>query len=202
MAWISMYLLDKDVELLNHWLNQEEEIAFLVSNGHKEWIAQKEHSIIADIGKQNFGNKHNFAMPHYAEYNLWHVPSGPLPLLAANKDDKIDNPWLGWTENITGRNARLPYFGAGHPGVIHLEIKLPHDNEIRISGFGWIGNHYKMAGNAAAPLTEQFWNKLRRALKKFGPQIPRCNNLNGRKEVFAFPAAYEAIKKGRPCALN
>lgn len=205
MAWIPMYILDKDLDFLNDWLNQEEEIAFLITNGHKKWIAKEEHDIIADIGTQKF-----------AEYNMWHIPSGQLPLLDPNKggeklkfgkddwneDGKVDNPWLGWTENRTGANSRVPYFGAGHPGIIHLEVKLPYDTEIRMSNFGWIGNHYKIIGNGANELTEKFWNKLRRMIKKVATQIPRSNYPSGKKEIYAFPTAYEEIKNGRPCSLN
>lgn len=216
MAWLPMYLLNKDIDFLNDWLNQEEEIAFLVSNGHRKWIAQKEHKIKADIGTQIFGDGHDFAIPNYAEYNLWHIPSGKLPLLDSNRDGvklklgkqdwdengKIENPWLGWTEIRTGANSRIPYFGAGHPGVIHLEINLPHDQEIRMSNFGWIGNHYKIIGNGANELTVKFWSKLKRMAKKVAIQIPRSNDPLGKKEVFAFPTAYEEIKNGRPCSLN
>jgi len=216
MAWLPMYLLDEDVEFLNDWLNQEEEIAFLVSNGHKKWIAKNEHYILTDIATQSFAEGKKFAIPNYAEYNLWHVPSGKLPLLDVNmdgvklkfskedwnEDEKVENPWLGWTELRTGANSRVPYFGAGHPGVIHLEIKLSHDEDIRISNFGWIGNRYKIIGNGAESTTEKFWNKLRRMTKKVATQIPRGNTLDWRKEIFAFPAAYKEIQNGRPCALN
>jgi len=211
-----MYLLDKDVEFLNDWLNQEEEIAFLISDGHKKWIAKKEHEITADIGRQKFGDEYDFVIPNFVEYNLWHVPSGPLPLLDAdlggvilkfskddwNEDRSVKNPWLGWSEIKTGRNSRIPYFGAGHPGVIHLELNLPHDQEIRMSNFGWIGNHYKIIGNKADQSTEKFWNKLRRMAKKVGTQISRSNHPDGKKEIYAFPTAYNDIKNGRPCCLN
>ena len=112
MAWIPMYLLDKDVEFLNDWLNQEEEIAFLVSNGHKRWIAKKEHNVSADIGTQLIGDGYALGMPNYVEYYLWHIPSGQLPLLGDSggtatlkltrehweKDGKVIDPWSGWTE--------------------------------------------------------------------------------------------------------
>jgi hypothetical protein len=217
MAWLPMYLLEKDVEFLNDWLNQEEEVAFLISNGRKKWIAKKEHIIIPDIGTQSIGQGNDFSMPNFVEYSLWHILSGPLPLIEANnggvklklkkedwnEDGKIDNPWLGWTEIRTGANSRVPYFGAGHPGIISLEINLPFDKgEIRMSTFGWIGNHYKIIGNGADPLTEKFWVKLKKMAKKIGTYIPRGNNSNGKKGVFAFPTAYVEIKNGRPCALN
>lgn len=216
MAWLPMYLLGKDVEFLNDWLNQEDEIAFLVSNGHKKWIAKREHNVLADIGNQSVGDGNDFAFPNFAEYNLWHVPSGKLPLLDAStgsvklkfnkvdwdEDGKVGNPWLGWEEIRTGANSRIPYFGAGHPGIIHLEINLPHDEEIRMSSFSWIGNHYKMIGNGADQSTEEFWKKLRRMAKKVGTQIPRSNDPSGKKQIFAFLTAYKEIKNGRPCALN
>ena len=56
---------------LHKWLlNQEEEIAFLISAGHKKWIAKKEHIITADIVTQKFGGEHDFVIPNFAEYNL------------------------------------------------------------------------------------------------------------------------------------
>ena len=215
MAWLPMYLLREDVEFLNDWLNQEEEIAFLVSNGNKKWIAKKQHDIHSDIGTQDFGEGYNFKMPNYVEYNLWHISSGQLPLLGEFKgaklrfsktdngeDGKVLDPWAGWTEIRTGANPRVPYFGSGHPGIIHLQIKKPQTNEIPISCFGWIGNHYKIIGSAADASTEKFWSKLRRMAKKIGTHIPRSNETDRKKEIYAFPTAYKEIKNGRPCSLN
>lgn len=192
-----MYLAQQDVELLNKSLNQEEELAFLISNGERKWIAKKEHDINADLDTQLSGLG-------YAEYNLWHVPSGSLPLLNVYSDASthILNPWAGWTEVRTGANPTVPYFGAGHPGVIHLEIKITDTGEIPLSNFGWIGNHYRIIGNGADKTTEKFWNKLKHIIKKEAKQIPRCNDINGKKEIYAFPAAFEEIKNGRLCSLN
>lgn len=230
MAWLPLYLLQPDVEFLNDWLNQEEEIAFLVANGEGRWIAKKQHDLVGDIGAQPVG-RHFYTtqqftpqeleelsktpIPNFAEYNLWHIPSGPLPRLERNKsasikftkedweqDATIRDPWAGWTEDLQGANARLPYFGAGHPGVIHLEIRLSQQNEIPMSNFGWIGNHYKAIGSSAHGSTEKFWSRLRRMAKKVGTQIPRANMAGGKNEIYAFPAAYAEIQNGRPCALN
>ena len=203
-----MYLLKSDVELLNDWLNNEDEIAFLVPNGSKKWIAKKQYDILAD---SNLPNQSSI----YQQYSLWHVPSGSLPLLGSNRgfaslifnekdsvEEKITDPWNGWTEARTGANPNRPYFGPGHPGVFQLDIKLFPDGEIPISGIQWIGNHYKIIGNGADKSTEFFWNKMRRMAKKIATQIPRCNDGKGRNEIFAFPNAYEEIKNGRPCSLN
>jgi hypothetical protein len=211
MAWLPMYLLESDVEFLNDWLNQEEEIAFLVSNGNKRWIAKKQHEIIKDIGTQEMGSG-NFKIPNFIEYNLWHIPSGPLPLIKRNKggvtlrlkkedwefDNEVPNPWLGWTELVTGANYRVPYFES-HTGIIRLEINLPSNEPIPISNFGWIGNHYSILGSKANPLTEKFWKKLKRMAKKIAIHIPRENQPNGKKEIYAFPDAYKEIKNDRPC---
>jgi hypothetical protein len=212
MAWTPMYLLREDLKYLNDWLNQEDEIAFLVSNRESKWIAKKQHDIISEIGTQIFEDGDDFTIPDFVEYNLWHIPSGQLPLIGGTKlkfskedwsyDDKIFDPWTGWKETRSGANPRIPYFGAGHPGVIHLEIKVSDHDEIPMSSFGWIGNHYKMIGNAADQTTEKFWNKLKRMIKKIGKQIPRSNATDGKKEIFAFPAAYKEIQNGRQCALN
>lgn len=217
MAWIPMYLLAKDVSFLNDWLNQEKKLLFWVFNGLKKWIAKREHNIVNDIGTQVYSS-HGFeyVMPNYVEYYLWHIPSGQLPLLEANngsvklrfqmedwnEDGKIDEPWSSWKEIRSGTNSRIPYLGAGHPGVIHMGINLPNDPEIRMSNFGGIGNHYRIIGNAAEQTTDKFWRKLRKMAKKVGTQIPRCNAADGKKEVFAFSAAYEKIKIGRPCSSN
>ena len=208
MAWLPMYLLESDVEFLNDWLNQESDIAFLASNGRNRWIAQNEYRIIQDLksGHSNYVLR---------KYSLWHIPSGPLPLLSSNSgsgnlkfnagdwmNDKIDDPWKGWTELRTGADPATPYFGAGHPGVFHLEIRVSSKTDIPISNFQWIGNHYKIIGNGADKSTEVFWNKLRRMVKRIATHIPRCNDNKGRNEIYAFPKAYQDIKDGRPCSLN
>lgn len=192
-----MYLTQQDVELLNNWLNQEVELAFLVSNGNRKWIAKKEHDISADLATQKSGLS-------YVEYNLWHVPSGPLPLLdlASAASAQIADPWAGWTEVRAGANSAIPYFGAGHHGVIHIEIKITDEGEIPISNLGWIGNHYKILGSGADKTTEKIWNKLKRMAKKEATQIPRCNDSKGKKEIYAFPTAYQEIEDGRICSLN
>ncbi|MCI1187323.1 hypothetical protein MON38_07810 [Hymenobacter sp. DH14] len=204
MSWIAMYLLPPDIELLNDWLNQEPEIAFLAANGPAQWIAQQHRNIKGDIGNQIARKGYEFLYPDFAEYNLWHIPSGPLPLLSLHdeNDGLITDPWTGWTEERSGQNPRKPYFGPGHTGIINLEIKMPSSTVIPMSNFGWIGNHYRVIGQAADKSTEVFWKRLRSSIKKMSVYIPRANSQGGKNEVFAFPAAYEGIRNGRPCAVN
>lgn len=197
MPWLPLYLVREDIETLNEWLNQEEELAFLLKVGPHQWKAFNSHTIFTDISVSL--DQTGFPHPNRVEYQLWHISSGPLPLLMPTGDEEmIDNPWLGWQELSPGANTNIPYFGAGHCGVFKLQIQLPRMNEIALSGFQWIGNHY----NQADPATKKLWNKIRAMAKKIGKRIPRQNDLTRQSEVYAFPQAYVEIMKGRPCALN
>ena len=211
MGWLPLYLTDKDVEFLNDWLNQEEEIAFLVSNGPGRWIAKKHHNIHADIEQQK---KEGHLNGCYLEYALWHVPAGPLPLFGTGSkgkprfkkedwdEDTIPDPWKGWNELRQGADSSMPYFGAGSPRIFRLTIFLRETGEIPISGFEWTGNHYKIIGDGADKVTEKFWGKLRRLAKKVGKHIPRQNNPDYKNEIYIFPDALNEIQLGRLCSLN
>lgn len=213
MPFIPMYLTVADVKLLNVWLNQQEAVAFLISNGPGKWIAKKEYDILGNIRFPNIKSDLRFPIPVRKEYLLWHVPSGPLPRIDLTQraklkfdkedwdEDKIEDPWIGWEEELPGANRRIPYFGS-HPGVIDLTIKLYDEGEIPMSSFGWIGNYYRIIGRGADESTEKFWRKLRRMAKKNGAQIPRGNMPQLRNEVYAFPSAYAEIERGRPCSIN
>lgn len=137
---------------------------------------------------------------------LWHTPTGPLPLLSADPAAKaldwIHDPWSGRQERRAGRNPKVPYFGAGHPGVYWLNLRTDPDRpsktaEIGLSSFGWIGNHYRPIGSAADPSTERHWKALRRWVAKVAVKIPRAGAADGPgSEMFAFPAAFAAVRTG------
>ena len=197
MAWIPFYLKKNDIKLLNDFLNSEQDIAFLVSEGKNEWIAKSEWNILNDIENEKFLGE-NY-VPKTCEYSLWFIPSGKLPI-PGKEDEFIQNPWNGWKENFKNQR-RIPYFGAGCPKVFTLTIKIDN-NEIPMSGIEWIRNHYKIIGIEADKSTDKFWNKLRRFIKKNSNQIPRCNYSEGKPEIFAFENAYKEILNGKECALN
>lgn len=201
MPYIPIYLHENDVQDLNLWLNNQESIAFLVSNGDRRWIAQKENNILE--GKDMKDNR----KPTKISYKLWHVPSGKLPLLKKMDDNSgeaqtIDNPWLGWEELYPGADSSVPYFGAGCTGIFNLTVKIGTDQLIEMSTLNWIGNRYKIIGDGALESTEKFWRKLRAMIKGFSTQIPRANRPGGKPEVFAFRQAFKEIENGIPCALN
>lgn len=136
MAWLPMYLLREDITSLNNWLNEEDEIAFIVAVDKKKWKAVKNRNIENDLGSQTMGF-FNQKIPNYVEYCLWHISSGSLPLVPPNTDgvslrlkredwvikEKIVDPWKGWTEIRSGANPNLPYFES-HPGILHLRINV------------------------------------------------------------------------------
>src|SRR5258708_38813794 len=130
MPWIPMYLAADDIARLTTMLNADGEIAFLAADGPKRWKAVAGLSCPAD-----------------GRIGVWHIPSGPLPLLLPNKNehDQIHDPFAGWEELRTGADPTTPYFGPGHPGVVWLDVRLSAKEQGStggLSSFGWIGRHY------------------------------------------------------------
>jgi hypothetical protein len=185
MPWLPIYMNQSDLQALLTWLNDENDIAFIISDGHKKWKAV-----------------HTLEVLYNQRYCLWHSASGPLPLLRKIfPDGKVQNPWKGWKEKLTGADSTCPYFGAGHPGVYWLNIKTTSNrdaNTIGLSSFEWIGNRYRIIGNPAPTVTKKWWERLGRWVKKQAIQIPRKGYLNENEpEIWAMPGALEEIKSGR-----
>ena len=190
MPWIPLYADDTDFCSILGWLNEREDLAYIVSDGPSRWRAVRE-------------------LPAFntTRVCLWHVPSGSLPLLQANQETgAIQNPWEGWQELRAGADTTQPYFGAGHPGVIWLNIRSQSKRipkGIGLSSFEWIGNHYKCIGNPAQISTERFWPVLRRWVQKNSKKIPRTGPLDGpRPQIFAFNSALSAFEGGAGRDLN
>src|SRR5215203_1750666 len=155
MPNIPFYADTTDFRTIHSWLNDCDELAFIVADGYQQWRA------VNTVPK---------LLPGRA--CVWHVPSGPLPLLYAEPSceiGKIIDAWSGWQELRPGADTSRPYFGPGHPGIIWLYVHPTSrfDSEgIGFSWFEWIGNHYRITGDGANVLTEKFWRRLRRWVKK------------------------------------
>ena len=81
MPWLPIYADEEDFTLVFDYLNQSDEVAFIVSDGPGRWRATQR--IV------------NMDAPRFC---LWHVPSGPLPLLhphPSKRIDSISDPWSG-----------------------------------------------------------------------------------------------------------
>jgi hypothetical protein len=192
VPWLPMYLLNDDVSLLVDRLDNDAGLAWLAPNGPGRWIATAHHP------------------PLVPRMGLWHAPSGPLPLHAADagESDWIHDPWSGWQERRVGRDPSTPYFGAGHPGVYWLNLRTDPDRprktaEIGLSSFEWIGNHYRPIGKSADPSTQRHWRALSRWLGRVAVKIPRAGDADGPgPEIFAFPGALAAVEAGTSREAN
>lgn len=186
MPWLPIYADANDFRAIHDWLNASEELAFIVSDGPQRWRA---------VGSVPALDSERIC--------LWHVPSGPLPLLrpSSSRDvGSVTDPWSGWEELRAGADPSHPYFGAGHPGIIwlnHRPVSRRSPRGVGLSSYEWIGNHYRVIGKAADASTEAFWRSMRRWTQKHSRKIPRAGALDGpRAEIFAFPSALAAFESG------
>jgi hypothetical protein len=193
-----MYLEAADTSLLLKWLDEDGEIAFLVGDGPGRWKAVEKLS-----------------QPVDGTHSLWHIPGPPLPLLGPKATDLggfVQDPWKGWTERRAGADPGRPYFGAGHISNPHLNIRVryvsPNPDRggrdvLGMSSFEWIGNHYRAIGAATSSSTEAWWKRLRKWISKRAVKVARDGAWDGANpEIWAFPAAIEAIRAGLPRARN
>ncbi|MBR9831343.1 hypothetical protein GYB57_04270 [bacterium] len=186
MAWIPFYANKTDeIELLS-LLNSDEKIAFIVSDGNHKWKAVK---TISQFPKNRIC--------------LWINQSGSLPLINdSNKDEWIDNPYEGWTEKKVGNDSDTPYFGAGWPGIIYLNLRTADKNVIGMSSFEWIGNHYSIIGISASENAKKLWSRLKRQIIKRTIKLPRTDSEGAILEIFTFENALNEINKGKVRKAN
>ena len=140
---------------------------------------------------------------------IWHLASGPLPLLRAehtSPDGEVYDPWSGWTEERTGIDPSTPYFGPGHPGIFWLNLRLSGRKPGSVCGLSsleWIGNHYAILGHHAPNVTRKWWNKLRQRVARISEKVPRGGlAMLGMPEVWAFPNAFQRLRIGAPADDN
>jgi hypothetical protein len=97
VPWLPMYLYETDVALVVERLDEDEEIAWLYRADAGSWKARIDHPPLAK------------------RHVLWHVPSGPPPLVLARPNDAEDgwitDPWEGWQEpeRAPGADLTIPY---------------------------------------------------------------------------------------------
>lgn len=208
-----MYATQADLHTLLQWLNEDDEIAFVIPDGPERWIARK---AISSIDRRR--------------YCLWHVPSGPLPLLGPGgkdiaevrgwlatrlsipmpshsrrrhvSDGWVADPWRGWQGSI-GANPTQPYFGS-HPGIIWFNTGIQTEEQVvPMSGFEWIGNRYKPIGQGATEATEKWWRSLRRTIAKAATKVPRGGPSSTMPlEIYALPQALDEFERGARGAIN
>ncbi len=183
MPWLPMYLVKDDLDYLSAWLSSEADIAIIVSVGKGKWQAKN------DINLRNDGR-----------YCLFHKSCGPLPLLTEKsdgEDEEVLDPFAGWKENRAGADSSTPYFGAGHPAIFWLNVRMNKNNIIGMSSFEWIGNHYSAIDIPAPDRAKKWWGRLSRWVKKNTTKIPRNGPVDGDSaEIWTFSCALREINSG------
>ena len=201
-TWIPMYLEPADMARLFAHLDDDPEIAWIVHDDGR-WIAKQSLDRVPP-----------------RTICLWHIPGGPLPLFVPLEpserpggirpvEDKgmIEDPFAGWPDPFRGELAE-PRFGSP-PGIVWLNLQVrggpdrPADASIGISSFGWIGSRYAVIGRVPTVSTSRWWKALRKWVAGCAVRVTSVGPLDGpRPEIFAFPAALEAIKAGDPRAAS
>ncbi len=143
MAYIYFSIRIEHAPTLLDWLNRDDELAFVVSDGPDRWRAVHKLDMLLD-----------------GKLTLWHIPGG---LLFDGGREPIKDPFSGWATQHPGVDASEPYFGPGHPAIIHLDLKILSRGG---SKAGWIGNHYRVIGQGATSETERWWRRFRSFLKR------------------------------------
>jgi hypothetical protein len=186
MPWLPIYADAIDVETILNILNEDTEVAFIISDGPQRWKAVQQLTTLSD-----------------GRYCIWTHSAGPLPLLKPNHEpsELVADPWSGWTEIRAGSNPSHPYFGTGDPKIFWFNVRTVGRaaGAIGLSSFEWIGNKYRNIGRAAPDVAEKWWQRLGRRIKKTGTRIPRKGALDGPKtEIWACPSAHAKFLSGTP----
>lgn len=218
MPQLTMFLYGEDFTTLLNWLNNEPDIAFIVTDSHNRWKAVH-HIDHFDEGFQL----------------LWHIPSGDLPIAPRPgpihlrpQYTMVKDPWTGWDDPyaeerqmqrlaISGINydqvstgkisvadfLTHPYFRK-QPNIaqstvtmdlnLYMKSYMPNlENVICKSWLHWRGNYYRSIGYEANPLAVKWWARCKRWITK---QSVRVTSVTYTPHPFAFPAAYELIRNG------
>ena len=191
MPWLPMYLYECDADIILEMLNNDPEVAFIVSDGPSRWKAVDKLSSLPT-----------------GRFTIWHLPTGALPFLGyeGTQVGWIDNPWQGWREQRPSFHGSEPNFGSQGTGVLWLNQRSSpagSENQVWLSSFEWIGHHYDMIGFKASAETDRWWKRLRSAVQRKTTKVPRGGPTKPTKpEIFAFPDALRAIEQGIPAAIN
>jgi hypothetical protein len=177
---IDLYVDEPDVELLRERLNADPEIAFIIPEGPGRWRAVWQ---IQDASGKTI---------------LWHVPAGPLPLLASGyePDTLIKDPFAGWQERRKGYYDYVPYFGPSEPRTLLLDLippgwhGLPSD-WMPVSGLSWYG---RLSSQPPHPSTLKWWRRFRSWVRRHARLAAREGF--GFADIWALPAAQRAIQAG------
>jgi hypothetical protein len=231
MPALSYFIDETDVSLLIERLNTDSEIAIIVANGSRSVqeayhdrlntaINRFEEQVpegssfmfysLPDNGyRQSWKAVDKVSELADGEHYLWHIPAGPLPLLTEDQREVvITDPWKGWTEDFSGADPTIPFFGSSqavirlslwtrhHPYSLEERATLPILNShwdretdlLAVSDFQWVGGRY----TPPSPMTKRWWSRLRAWLNRKAKRM----SAPPQQIIWAFPSARDKLSRG------
>ncbi len=211
-ANISFYANETDAQVVLDWLIAQNEIGFIVADGEKRWRALHSVKLSQIVG---------------AKHWLWHIPSGPLPLLQDYRQPilQVENPWIGWREIRTGADKSLPYFGSAPTGTFLLSLspvsryfneQIGQPKELAPPGLRVLGrSDFTYPGKTEKPpnQTLAFWKRLEKFMFSAGVPVDPHGSMRPEKDPtpasvannydwIALPGALAEMRAGVPWRPN
>lgn len=195
MAEIITYLTDDDLPTLVDWLNNEDDVAWLLKvDQHGCLYRWQAFSTVTSLAP--------------GEYGLWHmrsqrpiIPSGS----ARAENTVVADPFRGWDQRLDHDQAQTPWFGAQHTGPFRFRY-MPEGteapNSIGRSGFFWQADYFRPIGHSADSVSKKWWNRLKRFIGKQTVPVPWPPDSDSRLRAYVFPHAREMHVNGMPLDVN
>jgi hypothetical protein len=209
MPDISMYLDHADLALLEQFLNDDDQIIYVVKTGESQVQTLKSQTLPPSMKtyESQFQTFKSLTLQPFMHCTLWHLPCGEIPADCRDSQGRITiDPYIKHLGAI-GLDLQV------RPGICQTFVPRPNgvghelstfESEIAIgrSDFGWVGNKYSIIGKKANPETERWWKHLRRWVSKHATKVTWDDTTDLDARAWAFPAAYSAIKSGTPRNVN
>jgi hypothetical protein len=216
-AGLLFFADEQDARLILDRLNVDPDIAFIIHDGPRSYETAQPSSevgITAQIGTGHPEHRQRwravwdleqFEENTAGDHILWHVPSGPLPLIRAGQTERmISDPWAGWIEEEPNQWQDAPYFGWRFYGTIQLQLNARHlaytETELktlRVLNHYWMQNDGLYVSHFQSKLSsaeaEQWWARFEGWVSSTAVKL---KDQTGGNEVWTFPSALQRLKAG------
>jgi hypothetical protein len=198
---LSFFADEDDARLLLNHLNADTNIAFIIHDGPR-WNETKRPATGEGFTEISCGHPDHhqrwravrpvdrFEATDCGEHTLWHVPSGPLPMLKAGRNEPnatVPDPWAGWVEEHPNQHDDKPAFGEGLGPKVVIDLRLMtchQDCPFTASEIQW---------QFPSPEARQWWIRFEAWVAQNAVKLE--DPLGG--DVFwAFPSALRRLKGG------
>ncbi len=212
MPALSFFITEFDLAILIKRLNDDEEIAFIVPDA------------IDDPSAVRWKAVHTVPTLLDGEHSLWHIPSGPLPLVQSTPgigplvrppNPSIADPWAGWTEGASARTEK-PWFGPGCHAEIRLTLSTRYKaytndecSTLPVLVSYWMQGRELLASSSfqwtesrsrsTPPQTRRWRNRLKAWMNRVLVRLPTSDP---RVTFWSFPFALELLQHGVPYHAN